>query len=56
MSPELNDLRIKVQAETEDTWQLKDRLLFRYGKLYITDGFIAPDMPLRIVLIREAHN
>jgi len=55
-SPELNDLRIKAQAEAEDTWQLKDGLLFRYGKLYVTDGFIAPDMPLRTALIREAHD
>ena len=56
MSLELNDLRIKAQAKAEDTWQLKDGLLFQYGKLYVIDGFIALDMPLRMALIREAHD
>jgi hypothetical protein len=55
-SPELNDLRIKAQVKAEDTWQLKDGLLFRYSKLYVTDGFIALDMPLQMALIREAHD
>jgi hypothetical protein len=54
-SPELNELRIKAQKETEDTWQLRDGLLLRYGKLFVTGDNINPGMPLRTALIKEAH-
>jgi hypothetical protein len=39
-SPELQELRTKAASETEETWQLRDGLLLRYGKLYIPDGMI----------------
>jgi hypothetical protein len=54
-SPELQELRIKATGETEETWQLRDGLLLRYGKLYIPDGMITDRMPLRTAIIREAH-
>ena len=55
-SPELEELRVKAQNETEDIWQLRDGLLLRYGKLYVPDGLLTPETPLRTALIREAHD
>jgi hypothetical protein len=37
-SPKLEELRIKAKSEKEDTWQLRDGLLLRYGKLYVPDS------------------
>ena len=54
-SPNLEELRTKVITEQEDTWTLRDGLLLRYGKLYITEGAIQ-DVPLRTAVIREAHD
>ena len=45
-SPELEELRVKARAESEGTWSVKNGLLLRYGKLYITDGILTGDMPL----------
>lgn len=53
---ELDELRVKARAEDEDTWQLEDGLLRRQGKLYVTKGFVTPEMPLRTALIRKAHD
>jgi hypothetical protein len=44
-SLKLSDLRVKAQAKAEETWQLKDGLLFRYSKLYVTNRFITLKMP-----------
>ena len=54
-SPNLEELRTKAMTEQEDTWTLRDGLLLRYGKLYITEGVIQ-DVPLRTAVIREAHD
>jgi hypothetical protein len=54
-SPDLQELRSKARNEKEDTWQLKDGLLLRYGKLYVTDGMLTDEMPLRTAIIRETH-
>jgi transposase InsO family protein len=54
-SPDLQELRTKAQTEKEDTWQLKDGLLLRYGKLYVPNGMLTSQMPLRTAIIREAH-
>jgi hypothetical protein len=55
-SPELEELRVKARNEKEGTWQLRDRLLLRLGKLYVSDNQLTPEMPLRTALIREAHD
>jgi len=54
-SPTLEELRAKAKNEKEDTWQLQDGLLLRYGKLYVPDSMLTPEMPLRTALIKEAH-
>src|SRR5579862_7276977 len=36
-APELEELQVKARTEVEDTWQLRDGLLLRYGKLYVPD-------------------
>jgi transposase InsO family protein len=54
-SPDLAELRTKAQHETEGIWELRDGLLLRYGKLYVTEGTVTPEMPLRTAIIREAH-
>jgi transposase InsO family protein len=54
-NPDLKELRAKATTEQEDTWTLRDGLLLRYGKLYITEGAIQ-DVPLRTAVIREAHD
>jgi len=56
LSPELEELRIKARSEGEDTWQLKNGLLLRQGKLYVPDSMLIESMPLRTALIREAHD
>jgi len=56
VSPDLAELRTKAQHESEGTWQLRDGLLLRYSKLYVTDGEVTPGMPLRTAIIREAHD
>jgi hypothetical protein len=56
VSPDLAELRTKAQHETEGTWELRDGLLLRYGKLYVTEGTVTPGMPLRTAIIREAHD
>jgi transposase InsO family protein len=55
-APELQELRQKAQTEKEDTWQLRDGLLLRLGKLYVPDTMLTPRMPLRTAIIREAHD
>src|SRR5579862_4436921 len=55
-APELEELQVKARTEVEDTWQLRDGLLLRYGKLYVPDSPLTPEMPLRTALIREAHD
>jgi hypothetical protein len=55
-SPDLAELRTKAQHETEGTWELRDGLLLRYGKLYVTEGLVTTGMPLRTAIIREAHD
>ena len=54
-SPELEELRTKAESEKEGTWQLRDGLLLRYGKLYVPDDQLTTGMPLRTALIKEAH-
>jgi hypothetical protein len=53
----LEDLRTKARQEKEETWSLRDGLLLRYGKVYVTEGFVDIDrkIPLRTVIIKEAH-
>jgi transposase InsO family protein len=54
-NPALHDLRTKAQSKQKDnTWTLREGLLLRYGKLYITDEKIQ-NTPLRTAIIREAH-
>ncbi len=53
--PDLQELRSKARNEKEDTWQLKDGLLLYYGKLYITNGMLTDEMPLRTAIIRETY-
>ena len=54
-NPDLQDLRTKAQTEQADnTWSLRDGLLLRHNKLYVTDGMI-DEIPLRTAIIREAH-
>ena len=55
-SLELEELRDKARNETEGTWQLRNGLLLRLGKLYMPDSPLTPKMPLRTALIREAHD
>ena len=55
-SPDLAKLRTKAEFEQEKTWQLRDGLLLRYGKLYVPDSMLTDDMPLRTAIIREAHD
>jgi transposase InsO family protein len=54
-SLELEELRAKAKNEKEGTWQLRDGLLLRYGKLYVPDSQLTDRMPLRTALIKEAH-
>jgi hypothetical protein len=35
--PNLQDMQAKAQSKQEETWQLKDKLLLRYNKLYVLD-------------------
>jgi hypothetical protein len=56
VSPDLAELRTKAQHETEGTWELRDGLLLRYGKLYVTKGTVILGMLLRTAIIREAHD
>src|SRR6266536_63615 len=53
-SLEIKELRIKAQTESDETWTLRDGLLLRQGKLYVTEGKIK-DTPLRTAIIREVH-
>ncbi len=55
-SPNLAELRTKAQHETKGTWELRDGLLLRYDKLYVTKGTVTPGMPLCTAIIREAHD
>jgi hypothetical protein len=58
-SQELGELRDKAQKESEDdTWQLRNGLLLRSGKLIVTEGGIessAGITPLWTAIVREAH-
>jgi hypothetical protein len=58
-SQELGELRDKAQKEPEDdTWQLRNGLLLRSGKLVVTESGIessAGITPLRTAIIKEAH-
>jgi transposase InsO family protein len=54
-SPELEELRNKARNEKEGTWTLQDGLLLRYGKLFVPNSMMTPEMPLRTALIQEAH-
>ena len=54
-NPDIQDLRTKAQTEQIDnTWSLRDGLLLRHDKLYITDGTV-DGVLLRTAIIREAH-
>ena len=55
-SPELEELRVKARNEKEGTWQLRDGLLLRLGKLYVPDSQLTPKMLLQTALIRETHD
>ena len=55
-SAELEELRTKAKFEQERTWQLRDGLLLRYGKLYVPNDMLTDEMPLRTAIIREAHD
>jgi hypothetical protein len=55
-SLELEELRAKATKEQEDTWQLQNGLLLRYGKLYVPNTMLTDVMPLRTALIKEAHD
>jgi hypothetical protein len=52
---ELEELRAKAKNEKQGTWQLRDGLLLRYGKLYVPDSQLTPEMPIQTALIREAY-
>ena len=58
-SPELQELRQKAQEELQDdTWQLREGVLLRHEKLYVTESTIESKtgaVPLRTAIIREAH-
>jgi transposase InsO family protein len=54
-APELEELRVKARTEADTLWKLRDGLLLRDGKLYVPDGQLTPEIPLRTALIREAH-
>ena len=54
-SPKLQELRIKALVEQSDNTQiLRDRLLLRSRRLYVTEGTINKTL-LRTVIIREAY-
>jgi Integrase zinc binding domain len=55
-SSDLAELRTKAGFEQEETWQLKDGLLLRKGKLYVPNSMLTDQMPLRTAIIREAHD
>ena len=60
-SPDLEDLRKKAtlgdrQDPADKTWQIRDKLLLRHGKLYVTNDMLTDQMPLRTAIIREAHD
>ena len=55
-SAKLEELRTKAKFEQERTWQLRDGLLLRYGKLYVPNDMLTDEMPLRIAIIREAYD
>jgi hypothetical protein len=55
-SPDLAELYTKAEFEQEQTWQLRDGLLLRYGKLYVPDSMLTDEMPLRTAIIREAYD
>jgi hypothetical protein len=55
-SPDLVELCTKAKFEQEKTWQLKDSLLLRYGKLYVPDSMLTDKMLLRTTIIREAYD
>jgi hypothetical protein len=54
-SPELDELQVKAHNEKSGPWQLQDGLLLREGKLYVPDGQLTLEMPLRTALIKEAY-
>ncbi len=56
VSPNLAELRTKAQHETKGTWELRDGLLLRYDKLYVTKGTVILGMPLCTAIICKAYN
>jgi hypothetical protein len=53
--PELEELRNKARNEKEGTWILQDGLLLRYGKLFVPNSIMMPEMPLYTALIQEVY-
>jgi hypothetical protein len=54
-NPDLEELRTQARTQQNDnTWTLRDGLLLRSGKVYVTGGLI-DNTPLRTAIIREAH-
>ncbi len=51
---ELEPKRILARTEKEDTWTLKDGLLFKYGKLIVPDTRYQ-GKPTRTALVKEVH-
>ena len=55
-SLDLQEAQIKAQNKKESTWELRDRLLLRYKKLYVPNCMLTEQMLLRTILIQEAHD
>jgi hypothetical protein len=54
-NPDLEELRTQARTQQNDsTWTLRDGLLLRSGRVYVTGGLI-DKTPLRTAIIREAH-
>ena len=54
-NPDLQELRTQAVNDSDETWTLREGLLLRHGKLYVTDGHI-DGVPLTTAVIREAHD
>ena len=46
---------MKATTEKEDTWSLRDGLLYQFSKLFVPNNKLTEDMPLRTAIIKEAY-
>ena len=46
MAPKLEELQVKARIKVKNTWQLQDRLLLKYSKLYVPNSPLMPEMLL----------